>query len=80
MQSLGQEDPLEKKMATHASILAWRMLWTEETGRLQPIGSKESDLTERLTFSLSVTKGHIQWKRCREEGDLVCEQRRWLFY
>ena len=38
VQSLGQEDPLEKGMATHPSILAWRIPWTEETGRLQSIG------------------------------------------
>ena len=38
--SLGQEDPLEKGMATHFSILAWRLLWTEEPGRLQPIRSQ----------------------------------------
>ena len=36
---LGQEDPLEKGMATHSSILAWRISWTEEPGRLQSIGS-----------------------------------------
>ena len=35
VQSLGWEDPLEKGMATHSSILAWRIPWTEETGRLQ---------------------------------------------
>ena len=35
VQSLGQEDPLEKEMETHSSILAWRILWTEEPGRLQ---------------------------------------------
>ena len=35
---LGREDPLEKGMATHHSILAWRIPWTEETGRLQSIG------------------------------------------
>ena len=35
---LRQEDPLEEGMATHSSILAWRILWTEETGRLQSIG------------------------------------------
>ena len=35
VQSLGQEDTLEKGMATHSSILAWRILWTEETGGLQ---------------------------------------------
>ena len=44
--SLGQEDPLEKKMATHSSILAWRIPWTEEPGRLQTMGSQESDMTE----------------------------------
>ena len=38
--SLGQEDPLEEGMATHASILAWRIPWTEEPGRLQSIGSQ----------------------------------------
>ena len=38
--SLGQEDPLEKKMATHSSILAWKIPWTEEPGRLQSMGSQ----------------------------------------
>ena len=40
VQSLGQEDPLEKAMATHYSILAWRIPWTEESGGLQFIGSQ----------------------------------------
>ena len=40
---LGQEDPLEKEMATHSSILAWRILWTEEPGGLRSMGSEESD-------------------------------------
>ena len=40
IQSLGQEDPLEKGMATHSSILAWRIPWTEEPGKLQFIGSQ----------------------------------------
>ena len=39
-QSLGQEDPLGKGMATHSSILAWRILWTEEPGGLQSMGSQ----------------------------------------
>ena len=39
-QSVGWEDPLEKGMATHSSILAWRIPWTEEPGRLQPIVSQ----------------------------------------
>ena len=38
VQSLGQEDPLEKGMATHSNILAWRILWTEEPGGLQSVG------------------------------------------
>ena len=38
--SLDQEDPLEKEMAAHSSILAWRILWTEEPGRLQSMGSQ----------------------------------------
>ena len=37
VQSLGQEDPLEKEMATHSSTLAWKIPWTEEPGRLQSI-------------------------------------------
>ena len=40
IQSLGWEDSLEKGMATHSSILAWRILWTEEPGRLQSMGSQ----------------------------------------
>ena len=44
VQSLGLEDPLEKEMATHSSILAWRIPWTEEPGRLQPTGSQELDM------------------------------------
>jgi len=42
VQSLGQEDPLEKGMATHFSILAWRILWTEEPGGLQSSGVAKS--------------------------------------
>ena len=50
--SLGREDPLEKEMATHSSTLAWRIPWREEPGRLQSMGSQESDTTERLSFLL----------------------------
>ena len=52
--SLGQEDPLEKEMATHSSILVWRISWTEEPGRLQSTAPKESDTTERLHFYFNV--------------------------
>ena len=53
-QSLGQEDPLEMGIATHSSILAWRIPWTEEPDGLQPMGSQESDKIEQLTLSLSI--------------------------
>ena len=52
VQSLGWEDPLEKGAVTHSSILAWRIPWTEEPGRLYSSwGRKESDVTERLSLS-----------------------------
>ena len=54
VQSLGWDDPLEKGMATHSSILAWRIPWTEEPGRLQSMGSKSLDMTECLTLSLDI--------------------------
>ena len=51
VQSLGQKDPLEKETATHSSILAWRIPWTEESSRLPVHGdAKESDTTEWLHF------------------------------
>ena len=46
VQSLSGEDPLEEGMATHSSILYWRIPWTEEPGRRSPQGRKESDMTE----------------------------------
>ena len=52
VRSLGQEDPLEKGMATHSIILAWRIPRTVEPGGLQPWGGKESDKTKGLTLSL----------------------------
>ena len=51
--SLGREDPLEKEMATHSSILAWRIPWMQEPGRLQSMRSQELDTIEWLTLSLS---------------------------
>ena len=53
VQSLGQEDPLEKGMSTHSSILAWRIPWTEELGRLQSMGSQRAGhdcVTNTFTF------------------------------
>ena len=59
IRSLGREDPLEKEMATHSSILAWRTPWTEEPGRLQSMGSQKvrhdwvTNTNWSFTFSLS---------------------------
>ena len=58
--SLGWEDPLEREMVTHSSILAWEIPWTEEPGGLQSMGSqKESDMTERLD-NYSIMMGNVQ--------------------
>ena len=59
VQSLGREDPLEKEMATHSSILAWRILWTVELGGLQSTGRKESDTTERLHFHFPLVDSEL---------------------
>ena len=60
VQSLGWEDLLEKEMATHSSILAWEIPWTEEPGRLQSMGSQKVGQTERLHF---LSPFHFQWRR-----------------
>ena len=56
VRSLGQEVPLERRMATHPSILAWRILWTEEPVGYSPWGCKESGMTEQVTLSLSLAE------------------------
>ena len=55
VQSLGQEDPLEEEMATHSSILAWRIPWTQAPGGCGSQGCKESDTTEPAH-----TRGHTR--------------------
>ena len=59
VRSLGWEDPLEKEMATHSSILAWRIPWTEEPGGLQSTGSQSqtrlSDFTSNYLSCLPVS-------------------------
>ena len=58
VQYLGQEDPLEKSMATHSSILAWRIPWTEEpSGLYSPWGRKELDMAEQLSLSSTIDLG-----------------------
>ena len=47
VQSLGQEDSMEKEMTTHSSILAWKIPWTEEPGGYSPRGHQELDMIER---------------------------------
>ena len=57
VRSLGQEDPLEEEMATHSSVLAWEMTWTDEPGGLQSMGSKRVRhelATEHKSASVSV--------------------------
>ena len=55
VQSLSQEDPLEKEMATHSSILAWKITGTEEPGGLQSMGvTKNSDKTSRLKGTATI--------------------------
>ena len=54
VQSLGQEDPLEKEMATHSSTLAWKIPWTEELDRLQSMGSQRVGHDWATSLSLSI--------------------------
>ena len=53
VQSLGQEDPLEKEMATHSSSLAWKIPWMEEPGGLQSMGSQSRTQLSDFTFNTS---------------------------
>ena len=59
VQFLGGEDPLEKDMATHSSILAWRIPWTEEPGGLQSMGP-HTDMTERTCIHIDQSLGFEQ--------------------
>ena len=56
VQFLGWEDPLEEGMATHSSILAWRIPWTEEPGRLQSLGSRTVGHPSRISFCSAGSK------------------------
>ena len=77
--SLGQEDPLEEKMATHSSILAWRIPWTEEPGGLQSMvqsmESQRSDTTEPTctgTWAMSQVNFLILWLSSTYVGECAC--------
>ena len=69
--SLGQEDPLEKEMATHFSIPAWRIPWTEEPGRLQSVGSQKvgHDLVkgEKNCFKKTAQTDKGSWEEQRKK-------------
>ena len=62
VQSLGWEDPLEKGMANHSSILVWRIPWTEEPGRLQSLGSQRVRQDRALSGLKPRTYEELDWK------------------
>ena len=59
VQSLGQENPLEKEMATHSSILVWEIPWSEEPGELQSMGLQESNTAEQLSKCMMVMRAVV---------------------
>ena len=78
VQSLGQEDPLEKEMATHSSLLAWEISWTEEPGGLQSIGLQKSQtrLSEQTTRKrvIGVSEGkETEWAEKISE-DIIAKE------
>ena len=77
VQSLNQEDPLEKEMTTHSSILAWRIPWTEEPGGLQSMVSLESDTTERLSTQKRKKHNDGDWKLFRNMNVLQGRESWW---
>ena len=93
VRSLSWEDPLERGLATHSSILAWRLPWTEEPGGATVHGVTESDMTEKLALLLAhillSTRGEGFRAAWREEQDLLVQtwgllydlvRRSWTFY
>ena len=63
VRSLGREDPLEKEMATHSSTLAWKIPWTEEPGKLQPMGLQRvgHDWAASLSLWMNAYDGKNEW-------------------
>ena len=64
--SLVREDPLEQEMATHSSLVAWEIPWTEEPGRLQSRGRKESDTTHNDEETAARWSGGGGWGQARQ--------------
>ena len=72
IRSLGGEDPPEKEMATHASMLAWRIPWTEEPEELQSMDSQREDTAEATRFCSGCKTLWLYWKH-------QIERKRWIF-
>ena len=70
VQSLGQEDPLEKEMAIHSRILAWRIPWTDEPGRLQSLGSQRVG-HDRGTNTFTFFQGSGSMRNPNKQGKLA---------
>ena len=67
VRSLGQEDPLEEGMTTHSSILAWRIPWTEKSGRLQSMGSQRVGLSEYTCMHCTIGRALVgPWDSCSD--------------
>ena len=67
IQSLGQEDPLEKEMATHSSILAWEIPWTEKSGGLPSMGS------QRVRHNLVSEQQYLKTSLCIPDSEQMAE-------
>ena len=78
VRSLGWEDSLEKEMAIHSSTFAWKISWTEESGRLQSMGSQKSDMTDshECEFTFIFPSSYKEHEESEEKG-LVCG---WCLY
>ena len=61
VQPLGRDDPLERKLAAHSSIVAWKIPWTEQPGDLQSMYCKESNTTEQRTHTVSKLWSTVAW-------------------
>ena len=73
VRSLGWEDSLEEEMATHSSILAWRIPWTEEPGRLQSMGSQRVGCNFHIHFFSRDKNMHVFWGwKGRQSGRQDC--------
>ena len=76
VRSLGREDPLEQVMATHSSILAWRIPWTQEPDRLQSTGPHrvEYDTEIRLIIFFAAKDGEALYSQQKQDWDLTVAQ------